>query len=404
MDMEVTMDGPIISFDVSKNSSHMKGFIDVSKPISKAIKINHDLDGFNSIKELARKIEERTNLKPAIVYEFTGVYALPLLTFLIEEGYKIYQISPLESAKMRKAEVRPVKNDSLDTNTIAKVYYTKELREFSKQDKVYEDLKEMSRHYQFLIYQSNVEKNRYHRCLDAIWPMFDEVIEYDSEIALEIVKKYKHPSNVKTVKGILKTIDECPTGRSGTKENMATKILDYIKSHNSGVNKDSYMVNELVSLVDRINNTSLALEKLLNQMKQICLQLPEFEIIKSIPSVGDKLSIRLLAEIGNISKYSSSKSLIAYAGLDPMIMQSGKQSGEHMHITKKGNSFLRSSLYLLITCLCIHYPNSSIALYVAKKKNDGLHPKAAKIAGCNKLLRTIYAMLSNGTLYSETQQ
>ncbi len=404
MDKEVTMDGPIISFDVSKNSSHMKGFIDVSKPISKAIKINHDLDGFNSIKELARKIEERTNLKPAIVYEFTGVYALPLLTFLIEEVYKIYQISPLESAKMRKAEVRPVKNDSLDTNTIAKVYYTKELREFSKQDKVYEDLKEMSRHYQFLIYQSNVEKNRYHRCLDAIWPMFDEVIEYDSEIALEIVKKYKHPSNVKTVKGILKTIDECPTGRSGTKENMATKILDYIKSHNSGVNKDSYMVNELVSLVDRINNTSLALEKLLNQMKQICLQLPEFEIIKSIPSVGDKLSIRLLAEIGNISKYSSSKSLIAYAGLDPMIMQSGKQSGEHMHITKKGNSFLRSSLYLLITCLCIHYPNSSIALYVAKKKNDGLHPKAAKIAGCNKLLRTIYAMLSNGTLYSETQQ
>ena len=397
------MDGPIISFDVSKNSSHMRGFIDVNKPIGKTIKINHDLDGYNSIKELARKIEERTNLKPAVVYEFTGVYALPLLTFLIEEGYKIYQISPLESAKMRKAEVRPVKNDSLDTNTIAKVYYTKELREFSKQDKVYEDLKEMSRHYQFLIYQSNVEKNRYHRCLDAIWPMFDEVIEYDSEIALAIVKKYKHPSNVKTMKGVLSTISECNTGRSGTKENMAMKIFDYVQTHNSGVNKESYMVDELISLVDRINNTSLALEKLLNQMKQICLQLPEFEIIKSIPSVGDKLSIRLLAEIGNISKYSSSKSLIAYAGLDPMIMQSGKQSGEHMHITKKGNSFLRSSLYLLITCICIHYPNSKIALYVSKKKNDGLHPKAAKIAGCNKLLRIIYSMLSNGTLYSEIQ-
>ena len=312
---------------------------------------------------------------------------------------------------MRKAEVRPVKNDSLDTNTIAKVYYTKELKEFSKQEKAYEDLKEMSRHYQFLIYQSNVEKNRYHRCLDAIWPMFDQVIQYDSEIALTIIKKYKHPSNVKTVKGILKTIDECPTGKSGAKENMAMKIFDYVQTHNSGVNKESYMVDELISLVDRINNTSLALEKLLNQMKQICLQLPEFEIIKSIPSVGDKLSIRLLAEIGNISKYSSSKSLIAYAGLDPMIMQSGKQSmqsgkqsGEHMHITKKGNSFLRSSLYLLITCLCIHYPNSSIALYVAKKKNDGLHPKAAKIAGCNKLLRIIYSMLSNGTLYSEKQQ
>ena len=130
MDKEVNMDGPIISFDVSKNSSHMRGFIDVNKPIGKTIKINHDLDGFNSIKELARKIEERTNLKPAVVYEFTGVYALPLLSFFIEDDFKIYQISPLESAKMRKAEVRPVKNDSLDTNTIAKVYYTKELNNF----------------------------------------------------------------------------------------------------------------------------------------------------------------------------------------------------------------------------------------------------------------------------------
>ena len=382
----------------------MRGFITINKPISKTIKINHDLDGFHAIKELAQIIEERTRLKPAVVYEFTGVYALPLLTFFIEEGYKIYQISPLESAKMRKAEVRPVKNDSLDTNTIAKVYYTKDLREFSKQEKAYEDLKEMSRHYQFLIYQANAEKNRYRRCLDAVWPMFDEIIEYDSEIALTVIKKYRHPSNVKTVKGILKVLDDCYTGRSVTKEKMATKIFDYAQTHNSGVNKDAYMIDELVSLANRINNTSLTLEKLLNQMEQICLQLPEFEILKSIPSVGDKLSIRLLAEIGDINKYKSSKALIAYAGLDPMIMQSGKQSGEHMHIIKKGNSFLRSSLYLLITCLCRHYPKSKIALYVIKKKNDGLHSKAAKIAGCNKLLRTIYAMLSNGTLYSEIQQ
>ena len=78
------MDGPIISFDVSKNSSHMRGFINVNKPIGKAIKINHDLDGYNAIKELVKLIEVKTNLKPAVVYEFTGVYALPLLSFFIE--------------------------------------------------------------------------------------------------------------------------------------------------------------------------------------------------------------------------------------------------------------------------------------------------------------------------------
>ncbi len=87
-----------------------------------------------------------------------------------------------------------------------------------------------------------------------------------------------------------------------------------------------------------------------------------------------------------------------------MVMKSGKQSGEHMHISKKGNSVLRSSLYLLISCLCLHNPSSKIALYVAKKKKDGLHSKAARTAGCNKLLRIIYSMLSNGMLYSEKLQ
>ena len=67
MDMEVTMDGPIISFDVSKNSSHMRGFIDVNKPIGEMFKINHDLGGFKTIKELAKSIEEKTHLKPAVV-------------------------------------------------------------------------------------------------------------------------------------------------------------------------------------------------------------------------------------------------------------------------------------------------------------------------------------------------
>ena len=74
----------------------------------------------------------------------------------------------------------------------------------------------------------------------------------------------------------MKVLDDCYTGRSGKKEKMATKIFDYVQTHNSGVNKDAYMIDELVSLANRINNTSLTLEKLLNQMEQICLQLPEF--------------------------------------------------------------------------------------------------------------------------------
>ena len=117
------MDGPIISFDVSKGCSHAQGFLSSGKPLGKAFKFEHNKEGYGRISELASILAEKAGANPSAVYEFTGVYAMPLMAFLIDSGFTIYQISPLESAKMRKAEIRPTKNDSLDCSSIAKVYY-----------------------------------------------------------------------------------------------------------------------------------------------------------------------------------------------------------------------------------------------------------------------------------------
>lgn len=128
---EVHMDGPIISFDVPKGCSHAQGFLSPGKPLGKAFRFEHNMEGYGKISELASRLKEKTGVNPSVVYEFTGVYAMPLLAFLIDSGFTIYQISPLESAKMRKAEIRPTKNDSLDCSTIAKFYYGRSLRPLS---------------------------------------------------------------------------------------------------------------------------------------------------------------------------------------------------------------------------------------------------------------------------------
>ncbi len=178
------MDGPVISFDVSKGESHMRAFESNDKPFGKAIRIRHDKEGYSQIRDLYGRLKEKTSAEPSVVYEHTGVYALPLLSFFTVENYRIYQISPLESAKMRKSSVRPTKNDSLDTGTIAKVYYSKRMNPFFPQKNVYDDFREMSRQYQYEVETAVSEMNRYHRCLDAVWPLFDEIIDYSSEISL----------------------------------------------------------------------------------------------------------------------------------------------------------------------------------------------------------------------------
>ena len=392
------MDGPIISFDVSKGCSHAQGFLSSGKPLGKAFKFEHNKEGYGRISELASILTEKAGANPSAVYEFTGVYAMPLMAFLIDSGFTIYQISPLESAKMRKAEIRPTKNDSLDCSSIAKVYYGRPLRPLSIPDRTYSDLKEMSRQYQYELGVAVEEKNRYRRCLDAVWPLFDQVAAYDSRASLSIVIRFGHPSNIKTRRGVASAIEGVLLGSHTTRDGLIEDVIEYAKTHNSGCASDSYLVQETVEMAKRVRREKERLREALGRMLEIAAKLPGFQLLESIPGIRDTSALRLIAEIGDISKYNDAKAFVAYIGLDPTVLQSGKNAGEHLHITKKGNKFLRCTLYLCVTNILTHYPDSRIGKFVIKKKKDGLCQKAAKIAGCAKL---IYSMMTNGAYYSE---
>lgn len=248
---------------------------------------------------------------------------------------------------------------------------------------------------------SVIEMNRYHRCLDAVWPFFDEIIEYSSEISLDVVIHYGHPSTIKSAKGVLSFLGKKKTGKSGTREQLAEKIHAYSKTHNSGAANDSYLVDETKEMAKRVRESIRRREAMLERMIGFASKMSEFSAIKTIPAVADISAVRLLSEIGDIKRFSSSSVFIAYIGLDPMVLQSGKQTGEHLHITKKGNAWLRTTLYLIVGNMCRCSPDCKVAKFVAKKKSDGLCNKAARVAGSAKLARIIYSMLRNGTCYSE---
>ena len=117
-------------------------------------------------------------------------------------------------------------------------------------------------------------------------------------------------------------------------------------------------------------------ERTIGEMIKLAQELPDFSIIKSIPGIGDNLAARIIAELGDMTRFKKKNELVAFAGLDPRISESGKNDGDHMHITKKGNKRLRCLLYLAVTC-----------------------SKAAKTACASKLVRIIYSMCKTGELY-----
>jgi len=120
------------------------------------------------------------------------------------------------------------------------------------------------------------------------------------------------------------------------------------------------------------------------------------DIIRSIDGVSDITGSTFLAEIGNISNFVSYKHLIAFAGLDPSIHQSGQYEGRST-ISKRGNRHLRRVIFLIT--LCAVRSKNVFREYFLRRKQEGLPPKKAILATAHKIVRAIFAMLSNKTLF-----
>ena len=126
--------------------------------------------------------------------------------------------------------------------------------------------------------------------------------------------------------------------------------------------------------------------------------LEDFEIITSIDGINTRTATSFLAEIGYISNYASYKKLIAFAGIDPTVYQSGKFEGQS-RISKRGNRHLRRVIWIMTTCVIQH--NALFRGYYMKKRGEGQVFKKAVFATAHKLIRVIFAMLTQRTMFKE---
>lgn len=396
------MKGLCISLDVSKGSSFYQGFRGINEPISKPKRIEHNLEGFNELLKLREKIRKEYNEESIVIFESTGIYHKSLQTYLEQHEFKYIMISPLLSAKVRKSNIRGTKTDSKDCSTIANVYYLKELRIHNKTDEIYNDLKEKCRYYDFLMEEMKKWKIEFRRLLDIIYPRLDRVfndlyIDYVQVFLME----YPHPEIIrhKRLDTIAKFIERHTCHKEAFSLKQATMIKEYAENCASGCSEKSYLVNQFNIVLHTLNSQIKHLENELEEIVEMAKKLPNYGFIKSIPGIGENLAARILAEIGDISRFDNASQLVAYAGIDPAIYQSGQVSGLHLKISKKGNKKLRCLLYLAVTCMIKIDRETKIVEYYKKKKADGLTPKTALVACMNKTLRIIYSLCKNGTYF-----
>ena len=398
----IDKEAPILAFDVSKGSSHCQGYCSFGKPSSRPIKVAHSRSGMAAAEGISKSLEEKTGRRPKVVLESTGVYSKPVIRWAESLGLEVYLISPLESAKVRKSRLRPTKTDALDCGVIAEVAYTRGLRRATPRSSLYSQLYSLSRRRAAIVDRLVASKNQYRKSLDAVWPLLDEACDPFSGYAMWAVGRYRHPERLAKAKeeSIASGLGRAKV-RTGaiSKAAIASRLSAYAKDAISGCGPEDGEVDSLLSALDDVVRDMKALDAITNRLVALAKELTHFALIASIDGIGDALAALLCAEIGDPSRFACRSGIVAYAGLDPTILQSGKNDGLHYSITRKGNAFLRKYLYLTVENMVMHKADNAITRFYSKKKSSGLCHKAAATAACRKLLVTIWGMLRSGALF-----
>ena len=117
------------------------------------------------------------------------------------------------------------------------------------------------------------------------------------------------------------------------------------------------------------------------------------ELLSSIPSIGDNTAATLLAFLSPLDRFHSVKQVVAYAGLNPSIRQSGQWAGK-TPIAKAGNALLRKALYLP-TVTAKRY-NPVISAFCDRLLLNGKRPMQVVVAGTRELLHPAFGVLKSG--------
>ena len=399
---------PCITIDVSKESSYVQGFLDSGIPLSKPMKILHTKEGFSNILTIFNRIVYKTGINPTVYFEYTGVYHKSLMAYLKANNLSFIPIPPLVAAKVRNSDLRNKKTDTRDCKTLSFVYYESKVKQYYEPTKNEKKLKDLQRYYMITEKQYQEVTVHLYEMIDTIYPFYKSIMsEFDCFTSLNFLQKYPHPDYVTShrEKTLIKDFMEI----TGHGEKYATKVISkllvLISATISGCSKDDFEVEMLKDYATQALFYKKRLNKTLEEINRIIdgddSKNKLVESIDSIPGIARNTAARFIAEVSNVDRFKSPKALVAFAGTDPNISQSGIVDGKHLAITKCGNKRLCTILFIMVRSMIRkRIPTNPIKDFYKKKTQLGLPPKVVLVACVNKLLGIIYQLNKTGEVFA----
>jgi transposase len=387
-----------IGIDVSKGKSivaAMRPFGEVMLPPQE---FRHTSADLLSLTEAVRLIDGNTR----VILEATGRYHEPVVTALREAGIFVSVINPKLIKDFGNNSLRKVKTDKADAVKIARygLEYWEEMREYTEIDTVRQQLKLFSRQYNLHMKTVVALQNNLISLLDSVFPGINELFKSPvrddgHQKWVDFVCAFYHRDCVSGVS--IAAFSEryhkwCK--RKGYNFSTAKAAEIYAASREMVVTmpKNALTKTLITSAAEQLIAATATLATLKAEFIRLAASLPEYEIVSSMYGVGDVTGAQLIAEIGDVRRFANRGALIAFAGVDPGVNESGKHSAGSVRTTKRGSPHLRKTLFQIVSTHLKQSPaDEPVYQFLDRKRDEGKPYLVYMTAAANKFLRIYHA-------------
>lgn len=384
----------IVGIDIGKNHHEASIVSPEGKQIGRSLRFATTHKGADSLMSF---IFKNIGNSPCVFgMEATGHYWYPIYSFLKAKGYTIYVINPIQSDSLRKMYIRQTKNDSIDSFLIAEVIRFGQFGTTSMADENILAMRQLCRYRDSVISSRTEIKLRIGTIMEQIFPEYEK--QFSSlwvSTSMGILEKYLTPENIENTP--IDELFEIIKDKSHNRLTRAKAIsIKEAAADTFGIKiaQDAFSF-QLKQLIDRMNFHDKQIEALDIEIMKYYEQFDCY--LHTIPGIGIIGAATILAEIGDISRFKNSSALVAFAGIDPTVRQSGEFNSTHNHMSKRGSPYLRHAIFLAATTCSFH--NSPLNAYYKKKRDQGKHHLTATGAVARKLTTVIYAVLRDSKPY-----
>ena len=386
-----------VGIDVSKG----KSTVTIRRPGDVVLMPPRDIPHTKSaINELIKQIQSLDGETKACM-EHTGRYYEPLAAWLYDAGIFVSAVNPVLIRDFADDSLRSPKTDKADSKKIARYTLDRwaKLKQYGSMDKTRNQLKTMNRQFSFFMAQKTAMKNNLIALLDQSYPgandLFDSPARSDgSQKWVDFVYTYWH---VDCVRGkSLSAFTEhyrkwCKHKGYNFSAEKAEKVYEASCDLIAVFPKDDNTKMLIRQAVAMLNTASETVENLRIKMDETASALPEYPVVMAMNGVGSTLGPQLMAEIGDVTRFTHREALTAFAGVDPGKNDSGKHVQKSVRTSKKGSPHLRRTLFQIMGGLIKRSPiDDPVYVFMDKKRAQGKPYYVYMTAGANKFLRIYY--------------